>query len=116
MAHKPLKIGVVMDPIGSITPKKDSTLAMLLEAARRSAEIHYFEQKDLKLLSGKAIGQSTRLTVRDNLDDWFDFGATCLTVTWRCSPAVSPRRWRSSASGCTRGRPMRESKKSLRAT
>jgi glutathione synthase len=74
MAHKPLKIGVVMDPIGSITPKKDSTLAMLLEAARRSAEIHYFEQKDLKLLSGKAIGQSTRLTVRDNLDDWFDFG------------------------------------------
>ena len=74
MAHKPLKIGVVMDPIGSITPKKDSTLAMLLEAARRNAEIHYFEQKDLKLLSGKAIGQSTRLTVRDNLDDWFDFG------------------------------------------
>ena len=74
MAHKPLKIGVVMDPIGSITPKKDSTLAMLLEAARRSAEIHYFEQKDLKLLSGNAIGQSTRLTVRDNLDDWFDFG------------------------------------------
>ena len=74
MAHKPLKIGVVMDPIGSITPKKDSTLAMLLEAARRSAEIHYFEQKDLKLLSGKAIGHSTRLTVRDNLDDWFDFG------------------------------------------
>ena len=74
MAHKPLNIGVVMDPIGSITPKKDSTLAMLLEAARRSAEIHYFEQKDLKLLSGKAIGHSTRLTVRDNLDDWFDFG------------------------------------------
>ena len=74
MAQKPLKIGVVMDPIGSITPKKDSTLAMLLEAARRSAEIHYFEQKDLKLLSGKAIGHSTRLTVRDNLDDWFDFG------------------------------------------
>ena len=74
MAQKPLRIGVVMDPIGSITPKKDSTLAMLLEAARRNAEIHYFEQKDLKLLSGKAIGHATRLAVRDNLDDWFDFG------------------------------------------
>jgi len=74
MAEKPLKIGIVMDPIGSITPKKDSSLAMLLEASRRDAEIHYFEQQDLRMLSGKAIGHSTRLTVRDDNDDWFDFG------------------------------------------
>jgi glutathione synthase len=74
MAQKPLKIGIVMDPIGSITPKKDSSLAMLLEASRRDAEIHYFEQQDLCMLSGKAIGRSTLLTVRDNNDDWFDFG------------------------------------------
>jgi glutathione synthase len=74
MAEKALKIGIVMDPIGSITPKKDSSLAMLLEASRRDAEIHYFEQQDLRMLSGKAIGRSTRLTVRDDNDDWFDFG------------------------------------------
>ena len=74
MAKKPLKIGIVMDPIGSITPKKDSSLAMLLEASRRDAEIHYFEQQDLRMLSGKAIGRSTLLTVRDDNDDWFDFG------------------------------------------
>lgn len=74
MAKNPLKIGMVMDPIGSITPKKDSSLAMLLEAERRGAEIHYFEQKDLKMLSGKAIGTSTRLNVRDDNDDWFEFG------------------------------------------
>lgn len=74
MAEKPLKIGIVMDPIGSITPKKDSSLAMLLEASRRDAEIHYFEQQDLRMLSGKAIGRSTRLSVRDDNDDWFDFG------------------------------------------
>ena len=47
---------------------------MLLEASRRDAEIHYFEQQDLRMLSGKAIGRSTRLTVRDDNDDWFDFG------------------------------------------
>ncbi len=64
-----------MDPIRSITPKKDSSLAMLLEASRRDAEIHYFEQQDLRMLSGKAIGRSTLLTVRDDNDDWFDFGA-----------------------------------------
>lgn len=63
-----------MDPIGSITPKKDSSLAMLLEASRRGAEIHYFEQQHLRMLSGKATGLSTRLTVRDNNDDWFEFG------------------------------------------
>jgi glutathione synthase len=76
MADKPLKIGIVMDPIESITPKKDSSLAMLLEASRRGAEIHYFEQQDLRMISGKAIGSSTLITVRDDYDDWFDFGET----------------------------------------
>ena len=74
MAEKSLKIGVVMDPIDSITPYKDSSLAMLLEAERRDAEIHYFEQKDVRLLSGKALGQSTLLQVRDDNVDWFEFG------------------------------------------
>ncbi len=75
MSDKPLKIGIVMDPIGSITPYKDSSLAMLLEADRRGAEIHYFEQKDVRLLSGTALGQSTLLRVRDDNDDWFELGA-----------------------------------------
>ena len=74
MAAESLKIGIVMDPIQSITPYKDSSLAMLLEAERRDAEIHYFEQKDLSLVSGKALGQSTLLHVRDDNDDWFDLG------------------------------------------
>ena len=75
MAQKKLRLGVVMDPIATITPKKDSTLAMLLEAERRQAEILYFEQKDLRLLSGKALGHATALRVRDDLGDWFEFGA-----------------------------------------
>jgi glutathione synthase len=74
MASKSLKIGIVMDPIGSIIPYKDSSLAMLLEASRRGAEIHYFEQKNLSLLSGKALGQSTLLQVRDDNDDWYELG------------------------------------------
>jgi len=74
MPANPLKIGIVMDPIESITTKKDSSFAMLLEARRRSAEIHYFEQRDLKLLSGKALGLSRRLSVRDDPADWFTLG------------------------------------------
>jgi len=49
---------------------------MLLEAARRNAEIHYFQQRDLKVLGGKAIGQSKILTVRDDNDDWFEYGSS----------------------------------------
>jgi glutathione synthase len=71
-----MKIGIVMDPVGSIAPYKDSSFAMLLEAQRRDAEIHYFEQKDVSLLSGVALGQSTLLHVRDNNDDWYEFGDT----------------------------------------
>ncbi|MGI9234636.1 MAG: glutathione synthase [Woeseiaceae bacterium] len=74
MAANPLKIGVVMDPIDSIVPKKDSSFAMLLEAQRRSAEIHYFEQGDLHMRSGTACGQSRRLGVTDKPADWFELG------------------------------------------
>ncbi len=76
MTSRSLKLGVVMDPIGAITPKKDSTLAMLLEAMRRDMQIHYFEQADLKLEGGRALGRSRRLEVFDDNDDWYRFGAT----------------------------------------
>ncbi len=75
MAQTPLRLGIVMDPIGSIAPKKDSSFAMLLEAERREAEIHYFEQRDLRLVRGEALGRSRLLSVTDNHDAWFALGA-----------------------------------------
>jgi hypothetical protein len=74
MATRPLCVGIVMDPIESITPYKDSSLAMLLEAERREAEIHYFNQSDLKLVSGTALGRSRRLNVEDSRSKWWRFG------------------------------------------
>jgi len=76
MPPNTLVVGVIMDPIGSITPKKDSSLAMLLEAQRRGARILYFEQRDLRIERGVAFGTGRPLTVRDNNDDWFEPGAT----------------------------------------
>ncbi|ANO50360.1 glutathione synthase [Woeseia oceani] len=70
----PMRLGVVMDPIESITPKKDSSLAMLLEAERRGAEIHYLLQDDLRLLEGRALGTAARLRVRDDNNDWYTLG------------------------------------------
>ncbi|MFQ5609001.1 MAG: glutathione synthase [Woeseiaceae bacterium] len=74
MANAPLRVGVVMDPIGSITPYKDSSFAMLLEASRRGAAIHYFEQRDLKIIGGVALGKSHELHVHDDNEDGFEMG------------------------------------------
>ena len=74
MADKKNRLGIIMDPIESITPKKDSSFAMLLEAQLRGFELHYLQQSDLKLIAGEAIGQSRLLQVRDDFDDWFEKG------------------------------------------
>ena len=74
MSEKSLRVGIVMDPIESIKPVKDSSFAMLLEANRRGAEIHYMLQQDLKLLAGEALAQSRMLTVRDDANDWYETG------------------------------------------
>jgi glutathione synthase len=63
-----------MDPIHSITIKKDSSFAMLLEAQRRGAVIHYMLQGELKLLQGEARGTARPLKVRDDPDAWFELG------------------------------------------
>ena len=67
------KLGIVMDPIESIKPWKDSSLAMLLEAQARGWQIFYFELDDLFFDNGIAMGQFRRLRVRDDNEHWFDF-------------------------------------------
>ena len=49
-----VRLAVVMDPIGAIKPAKDTTLAMLLAAQRRSWSIEYLELRDLWLRDGEA--------------------------------------------------------------
>jgi glutathione synthase len=64
-----------MDPIAGITPAKDSTLAMLLAAQARGWELHYFEQSNLRMSNGQAIGDSRQLVVRDHPSDWSELAA-----------------------------------------
>lgn len=70
----PLRVGVVMDPIAAINPKKDSTLAMLLAAQARGWETHTLELSDLWLRDGTAWGRARPVTVRQDLYDWFTHG------------------------------------------
>ncbi len=71
MPRSSVRLGVVMDPIASISAKKDTTFAMLLEASRRGYAITYFELGDLALTDGVALGRGRRLAVRDDPADWF---------------------------------------------
>ena len=68
-----------MDPIESIKPHKDSTLAMLLEAQTRGWEIHYGRLQDIWLRDGEAFGRLTRLRVSDDPAKWFDAGDVAVT-------------------------------------
>jgi glutathione synthase len=67
-------LGVVMDPIGDIHYKKDSTLAMLLAAQARGWHLHYFEPADLFLRDGVAYGRSRPLRVFADPEGWFELG------------------------------------------
>lgn len=73
----PIRIVVVMDPIDSIKPAKDTTLAMMLAAQRRGWEVWYAEQRDLWLDDGVASGRLRPIRVQDDLKNWFELGAPC---------------------------------------
>lgn len=67
-------LGVIMDPIGSIKPYKDTTLALMLAAQKRGWSLRYFEQSDLWLRDGIAYGRSRPVQVFDDKQHWFEFG------------------------------------------
>jgi glutathione synthase len=66
-----LDIAVVMDPIGEITPKKDSTFAMLLEGQARGHRMLYVVPGSLGIAQARATALVSELTVVDRPVDWF---------------------------------------------
>jgi len=66
-----LRIGVVMDPIATIKPAKDTTLALLLEAQRRGWTLVYMELGDLYLEGGAPWARQRPLAVKDDPSGWF---------------------------------------------
>lgn len=67
-------LGVVMDPIGSIKPYKDTTLALMLAAQKRGWQLRYLEMGDLWLRDGVARGRVRPVTVHDDKKHWYDLG------------------------------------------
>lgn len=71
----PNTLGVVMDPIDSIKPYKDTTFAIMLEAQRRGWTIYYMTPQDLFLEQGIAKAKTCQVKVFDRRDHWFEVAA-----------------------------------------
>jgi glutathione synthase len=69
-----VRLVVVMDPIGTIKPAKDTTLGILLAAQARGWELFYAELTDLWLRDGIAWGRLAPLEVKDDPAGWFALG------------------------------------------
>lgn len=71
---KSLRIAVIMDPISSIKPYKDTTLALMLAAQQLGHQLIYLEMPQLYLDQGiaKAIGQP--IEVFDDNTKWYQLG------------------------------------------
>ena len=61
-----------MDPIESINPKKDSTLAMMLAAHERSWRVSVFTQSDLIIQNSSISIKRRQITPLEDLTKWFD--------------------------------------------
>lgn len=68
---KKIKIALLMDDIAGINPKKDSTLAMMLEASKRGWTIHTFDANNLYAQDGNVFANCAPTTVNDDLNHWF---------------------------------------------
>ena len=71
---KNMKIGIIMVPIESIKPYKDSCMAMMLAAQRKNWQVVYMQQKDLYINDGIARANASDITVFDNNERWFELG------------------------------------------
>ena len=69
-----IRLGVVMDPIESVSLKKDTTLAMLWAASDRGWSLHYMTQSDLYLNQGAPRAKTKPLQVFKDTDDFYELG------------------------------------------
>ena len=69
-----VQIGVIMDPIESISFRKDTTLAILLAAQNRNCAIFYMRQSDLYAKQGTPYASMRPLSVHDDETKWYELG------------------------------------------
>ncbi len=66
-----MKLAFVLDPLERLKAYKDSSVAMMREAARRGHEVHALEARSMFLLEGSVHAPVRRLAVSDDDRAWY---------------------------------------------
>ncbi|MBR7779511.1 glutathione synthase [Undibacterium rugosum] len=66
-----MKIAFLTDPLSQFKTYKDSTFAMMREAAKRGYTIYAFGPEQLALESGQVVANVVRITLTGDADDWY---------------------------------------------
>lgn len=72
-----MKVGIIMDPIETVTTYKDTSFRLALEAQARGDELLYMEMGDLFIDGGHPMGFVRPLEVRDQAEDFYTLGDGC---------------------------------------
>jgi glutathione synthase len=70
-----MRIAFIADPLPSFKIYKDSTYAMMVEAAKRGHELHVLLQEGLMWKGGRVLGECSRLTLTGDKDAWYRIAA-----------------------------------------
>ncbi|RFP22702.1 glutathione synthase [Duganella sp. BJB488] len=66
-----MKIAFLADPLASFKTYKDSTYAMMVEAAKRGHTVYAFEQNDMALDGGVVYANAAVITMTGDSHDWY---------------------------------------------
>jgi glutathione synthase len=66
-----MKIAFLADPLAGFKTYKDSTFAMMREAARRGHAVYAFEQSDMAFAEGSVTANVAHITLTGDADDWY---------------------------------------------
>jgi glutathione synthase len=69
-----MKIAFVLDPLDSIKTYKDSSYAMMQEAAARGHMLSSLQQEDLVLRDGRVLGYARDLALTSDAKQWYRVG------------------------------------------
>jgi glutathione synthase len=69
-----MKIAFILDPLDSIKPYKDSSFAMMREAASRGHTLASLQQEDLVWRDGKVVGYTRDLALTTDDKHWYRAG------------------------------------------
>src|SRR4249920_3083158 len=66
-----MKLAFIADPLDSFKIYKDSTYAMMVEAAKRGHELHFALQQGLMWKGGRVLADCSHLTLTGAKDFWY---------------------------------------------